>query len=573
MLYTILFVLVVFAVRALLLSVINKEKFIPSLSLVLDEKPDRLTLHTAKSLTTPVSIQYLQDKIKNLRFIEEPSLQVLDPISHSKIIDVFTAYQQKEQLKLQSQPMFLTTTNTESIALFIRPLEIPKSLGFISNGVRIGYFNDLDKQLIKTIMASKKNNETMSTYYMKKVSPSSQDSQGSQSKLVYGTKLFEDNEIDVLFIYENLDSEGIARSIDNNMKLEVWDYADSLDIHKLKVLLPFVKHKNIDFSLFFPQLKGKLDIVSSVIAFDNVIFLSPIDAANSNVATEAKKLVQYFNKPEIINLYERYFQTSPISLEFAKEKNSFFLRRDELQVLEQYSESNQPKTFTFEINENVNGFYDAQSQFFYVYTNSITGIPLKENSVFSFTQQMREDQNGVYKVSSVSPKQSILKRVGDLSNPIKSQSIIKQPGYLCYNRPDITSKPACDSKYDFEGNLKKKQTYWDKPCEKHTDCPFYQANKNYNNYRGGCIDGRCEMPIGIKAVSYRLYDKDASKPLCHNCSSSFSSSASALCCQDQQDNPHDYPSLKGPDYAFELDEFERALSLPAPFTGSMSGGY
>lgn len=560
MLYIILFVIVVLAVRALLLSVISKEKFIPSLSLVLDEKPDRLTLHTTKSLTTSASIQLLQDKIKNLRFVEEPSLQDLEPISHSVIIDAFTAYQQK-----QSQPKFLTTTNTESVALFIRPLEIPNSLGFVSNGVRIGYFNDLDKQLIKTIMASKKSNETMSTYTMKKVSLS------SQSKPVYGTKLFEDNEIDVLFIYENLDSEGIVRSIDNNLKLEVWDYADTLDIHKLKVIIPFIKHKNIDFSLVFPQLKGKLDIVSSVIAFDNIILVSPNDAANSNVATEAKKLVHYFNKPETINFYERYFPTSPISLEFAKEKNSFFLKRDDLQVLEQYSEPNQSKTFTFEINENVNGFYDAQSQLFYVYTNSITGIPLKEGSVFSFKQQMREDQNGVYSVSSVSPKQSILKRVGDLSNPNQtpSQSIIKQPGYLCYNRPDITSKAACDSKYDFEGNLKKQQTYWDKPCEKHTDCPFYQANKNYNNYRGGCIDGRCEMPIGIKAASYRLYDKDASKPFCHNCNSSFSLTASALCCQDQQENPKKYPSLKGPDYAFELDEFERSL----PFTGNKLGEY
>jgi hypothetical protein len=110
--------------------------------------------------------------------------------------------------------------------------------------------------------------------------------------------------------------------------------------------------------------------------------------------------------------------------------------------------------------------------------------------------------------------------------------------------------------YDELTNVKRERTYWDKPCENHSDCPFYQANKNYNNYRGGCIDGRCEMPLGIKQVAYRLYD-DKSKPLCYQCKNQ----TNPYCCEDQADNKQ-YPSLQSPDYAFDLDSFERIQPKP-----------
>lgn len=554
--YTLLFVLLLGILRLSLnkhatekKARVNQETFIPSLSLLVDEKPDKLTITVPRSLKTR---SLLMSGIKNVHVIE-PKDEVSKPIDTSVVIDAFTA---KEMLADRNQHHLLTPIDTESVAYFVRSLEM-RSKGFVEDGVRIGYVNDLDKQLIKSLMMAKKNNNTMTSYSLKQVTPTS----------TITSKSFEDNGIDVLFIYETLEGEGLTKRFDKSMKLEVRDYADTLDIHKLKVSFPFIKHRNIDFSLHFPQLKGKLDIVSGVIAFDNIIMLTYKDSTNPNVALELQKLVQYYNKPDSINVYERYFPISPISSEYVKQRTKFFLERGSLEILEQFEQNEQSKTsglkdaLVFDVNENVNGFFDSQSNLFYLYSDSIVGIPLKKDSVFSFSGQVRDDQNGVFKVIRATPKQSILERVRNLeAMETKTQRSIAsklQPGYLCYNRPDIASKAACESPYDSEGQAKKQPTYWDKPCEKHTECPFYQANKNYPNYRGGCVDGRCEMPIGVTSVSYRLYDKQTSTPLCHNCKAS-----SPLCCEEQKDRKL-YPFLKGPDYAFELDEFERPLSLVA----------
>jgi hypothetical protein len=144
-------------------------------------------------------------------------------------------------------------------------------------------------------------------------------------------------------------------------------------------------------------------------------------------------------------------------------------------------------------------------------------------------------------VTSVKRTQTILQKPQS-STPVSTKDGQFDPRYRCYDNPDILSKGLCDSPYDDLGRLKNKQTYWDRPCEKNEECPFYQANKNYKNYRGGCIDGRCEMPIGINQVAYRLYDPK-SKPMCNGCKDV----SNPYCCAEQDT----------PDYAFQLDMFER----------------
>lgn len=86
---------------------------------------------------------------------------------------------------------------------------------------------------------------------------------------------------------------------------------------------------------------------------------------------------------------------------------------------------------------------------------------------------------------------------------------------------------------------------WDRPCRSDTECPFFQANRRYPNYRGGCEgSGMCEMPLGVRRVGYRLYDPVASLPLCHACEDPLD----AECCSKQRPFP---------DYAFPLDEMQR----------------
>lgn len=123
----------------------------------------------------------------------------------------------------------------------------------------------------------------------------------------------------------------------------------------------------------------------------------------------------------------------------------------------------------------------------------------------------------------------------------------------CITDPTLTSAAQCESLYDAFGHQKPGgRDVWDAPCEKNTDCPFFQKNQRYRNYRGGCQDGGyCEMPLGVKRVGFRKYEKSPkSFPLCYGCPVQYDDQRG--CCDKQQ------TSSGGPDYAFELDSFERA---------------
>lgn len=101
---------------------------------------------------------------------------------------------------------------------------------------------------------------------------------------------------------------------------------------------------------------------------------------------------------------------------------------------------------------------------------------------------------------------------------------------------------------------------WDKPA-KSEECPYYLANKNYNNKRGGSKAGYCELPIGMKLNGYRFYDKSPEyAPLCYNCKEGNSGPGSiGPCCEEQKDKSL-YPNLSSPDYAFPDDLIDRTQS-------------
>lgn len=510
---------------------LKHEKFIPSLTMMTEQKPDVINvIYPYSSETQDINAMLKNIHNAQIQRVKEYQLEIDDVI----ILDAFTLLDDKQ---LKKNTKFLSSTNSDKCAYFFRALDASNVL-FSDDNIVIGYLNDIDERIIKIIIGSFKTNKP--SYTLKKVT--------IDDKLnIIDKTVFTDNSIDILFIYESLESPVITKKLDTNMKLEVWDYADNVDIHTLKVQIPFIKKKNIDFSLYFPQLKGKLDNVSSVFVIDIIVVINEMKTKTKNIKTELEHMIKHYNKPEHINLYSNFFDVSYLSASFAKDRNQFYMKRSEMQILEQF-ESND---FTFDIVTNVNGFYDSVTKKLSIYTNIIDGVPLKKGNLFNLAGQVRNEQNGLYRVISVANKQSIL-----IKNETTSNNTAKEDsndiGYLCYNHKDITSKSACESLYDELGNKKKTMTYWDKPCELHTDCPFYQANKNYRNYRGGCIDGRCEFPVGVKHVSYRYFDAD-SKPVCHNCDKD---SDSPYCCEKQK-NQTLYPNLLSPDYAFELDDFER----------------
>ena len=88
---------------------------------------------------------------------------------------------------------------------------------------------------------------------------------------------------------------------------------------------------------------------------------------------------------------------------------------------------------------------------------------------------------------------------------------------------------------------------WDTVPTSNEQCPFYLANKNYPNQRGGIgVGGYCDMPSGIQIVGYTKYQKEFS-PICYNCKTNLLQGTQGYCC-DQQANP---------DYKFPGDSIDR----------------
>lgn len=110
--------------------------------------------------------------------------------------------------------------------------------------------------------------------------------------------------------------------------------------------------------------------------------------------------------------------------------------------------------------------------------------------------------------------------------------------FFCLTDERVQNPAQCESLNGGRG-------IWDRPCRENTECPFFQVNKRYPNYRGGCDDsGFCEMPLGVQRRGFRSYDAERSRPLCYSCPDPLDRD----CCVKQ--SPH-------PDYAFPLDEFDR----------------
>jgi hypothetical protein len=115
------------------------------------------------------------------------------------------------------------------------------------------------------------------------------------------------------------------------------------------------------------------------------------------------------------------------------------------------------------------------------------------------------------------------------------------PSYVCVGNESISSKALCNSSFDIYGNPKE-PSFTDKPCKKNEECPYYKANKRYPNDRGGCISGKCEMPVGVKRIGYTQYfDRGQYSPFCYGCNRDLD------CCNTQ----------KEPDFAFSNDKDDR----------------
>ena len=126
--------------------------------------------------------------------------------------------------------------------------------------------------------------------------------------------------------------------------------------------------------------------------------------------------------------------------------------------------------------------------------------------------------------------------------------------YGCYGNNKIVNKFECDSYYTKEGNPKDYYSIWDKKCATNEECPYYKKNTRYENSRGGCINGNCEFPVGVKKIGYTKYnDEEYNRALCYNCQDTTDLS----CCANIKDFQDKNGVGINNDYVFENDTDDR----------------
>ena len=418
-------------------------------------------------------------KIKNINLTSKSSE---DSLIVSDIYNFDIAKNQNKHIKL------FTIIPDEKVMLFIKPVfsiinSTTSSLKELieTTYVLIGYLNDTDVNLIKILC----------------------NSMGIDKKLI-NLKKIESNdvtEVSCIFIYDSLNNKYLYENFTS--KYKSYDYVNDVDINKIKFYLPFIKQKNIVFSDYFPERKD-LTLVVSVYYIDMVLYGSNKVENNVEFTNQLNSINLDFEIYDSINYYTMYFDFFKQTMEYINLENDHIQKRDNLPILEQF----------------VNGFYNSNTKELKPFENNINNYPFIVGDEITLDKQERDEENGVYVVDE---ERNLKKISTDIIDRSKTD-------YVCYNNPLIKQEELCQD------------GYWDKPCKTNNECPFYQANKNYPNYRGGCdMNGRCELPLGMKPIAFKNYDK-MFKPWCYNCKS-----LEPECC-DKQHNP---------DYAFSLDQFDR----------------
>lgn len=345
---------------------------------------------------------------------------------------------------------------------------------------------------------------------------------------------FLNNDVYATFACAAFEDPGLK--IDPYTKIDFLNY-EGMDIHKLKFLLPYARVVDYDLAVPFPNFKDKFSI-KSCLQLDTII-AGKDDLKNLNLS----RLLVANGNHDTINYYTQYITFFDQTMNYLKRMNEHVQNRDSLPILEQFID---PIDIVVD-DLNIDGYYNANTRTFELSSDvaMIKDLPLVVGSKVVLKSQDREEENGTYKVVVGKRMQKAQAIPKPQENPTYDNR------YECYDQPLIKNRGLCISNYDATGKSPKPVMIWDRRCERNEECPFYQANKNYKNYFGGCIDGYCQVPVGVTPLGYRQYDT-GNQPFCHGCKDP----STPFCCEHQRDKSK-YPHLSSPDYAFPLDEHAR----------------
>lgn len=529
---TLLFMMFVLTLCAVLAMLSTRERFnLPELIYRVDLKDNMLNIFMTQDQPS-AKIRAVLKKTRNIALTQSYNN------AQAYITDVYTCLSDNPQqqgivmLPEQKHLVFIKSkdkVSDESLVQYLARVSKPQIIGLTENAVR----------LAKTLLMSTK---------------------GDEGKGVDGIAFTTSRDAMVdartedacYVLFDTVPN--LIKQVPEGIKIDLLKTED-YDIHKLKVMVPYARFDVIDAKqLWGTRVEDEFPIKTSMV-IDMVMCTTYFDRFNyERYSYQIGQLLENLNTFDVINYYTQYIDFVKPTMHYLGRFNKYVQNRDELQILEQFKDQG---VVAVKPSNNVIGFYDASKKTFTVLGTSIDGIFLKNDYTVSLVAQQRPEENGEYTVESVDErnKEVRLRRLGgDSGVDDGGEDKHFDPRYVCYGDPYVVNKELCNSKFDEIGDLKVKRTYWDRPCKNNNECPFYQSNTNYRNYRGGCVDGYCELPLGINRLSFREHD-NTSRPLCHGCKQN-----APYCCELQK-NRDLYPHLSSPDYAFELDQDERRAAL------------
>ncbi len=459
----------------------------------------------------------------------------------------------------------------------------------IKLNLNIGYLYDYELNIIKRIMESCNINIANSNINFIKINLTD----------IIDT-LFVLNTIDIYFYY-NTGSYDLLHQILKN------DYViinyNNIDINKLKVKIPFCRIKSILVNRNFRN--GIKDQGSNnILLIDNLIY-------RKSVLDISKEIIEYYSS-DVVDVLNSYYKDFLTFVEYTKESSKVanifkvenFTEQKSLNL--KYTINN---TVVEDIpNTNINSnFKNITYQLYYkIYTTTDDNkIPLFKNDILNIANDKTEsiktgnelEINGKYYVIDILLDSIIVSKyklvyeidindVLELSKTTSNIDLIKlnkkynlnnndlvfilglnkegeyndntikiindnnsdfKDKYMCFEDKSITNQYICEGTKNINGTEKKKYT-WDRVCVKNSECDFYMANKNYKNTKGKCINGYCELPLGIERKSFRRYElSENSYPICNGCNADISLKD---CCNIQKNDKN----LKSPNYVFPNEE-------------------
>lgn len=329
--------------------------------------------------------------------------------------------------------------------------------------------------------------------------------------------------VDAVFLFANLENpayKGITA-----LKLTVLSMA-RLDKDTAHMLLPHALLQDVDVRRRFTNINHPTRPIRVVADFNNVLIRG----------TEEHTYLH--------DLVAAYFEHNQHYLNhFARTTNA---RGRRVEVAEAFEDD----TMTFTPQHNVPGYFDHTTNVFETPIHVLDGTPLQKGDLVVLKHQDRTHERGYFVVEAAGKGKTILRRRHADGQPRDPD---KDDKFFCVTDRSIKFRDECLSTTDRYGKAKSRVDVWDAPCVISEECPFYQRNRNYKNYRGGCVDGYCEMPLGVQRVGFKHY---VGRAICHDCPLD-----TLDCCKDQA----------RPDYAFPRDEFEREAQLQSnsPFPPSL----